>query len=223
MKRDKILVTGGSGFLGTEICRLANERFIKVISLSKSGKPDSLQQQYASVTWLSADIFDIESWKAYLKQCYAVIHCIGILEEHIERGITYEKMILGSAMLTGDEAKDSGIKKFVYVSAGAAAPGTPEGYMKNKRAAEQYLTSLNIDLTILRPGMIYGPQRPETISENEAIQKLLHDPDVYPGLKENRPLPVSTVAGCALKVATGQLRKRVLSVDDMDELNLTLG
>lgn len=124
-------------------------------------------------------------------------------------------MILESAKIAGDEVKAMHVEKMVYISAGAAAPRTPKAYMNMKLAAEGYLIGLEINLTIVRPGMIYGPRRPETIHENEAIQKLLHAPHAYPGLKENRPLSVTKVATAALEAALGNVKRGILHVDDL--------
>lgn len=219
MNKDKILITGGSGFLGKAICKLASQQDQPIISLSRNGKPSGIKEEdYRCVQWVSANIFNPGDWKHLLTPCKAVIHCIGIVEEQPETGITYEKMILGSAIVIGNEVKEAAIQKMVYISAGGAAPETPATYMKMKKAAENYLHSLPLDVTILRPGMLYGADKPETLIENEHIQQLLDDPNVYPGLKANRPLSVDVVAAAALQSALGQITLPVLSVDDMDSL-----
>lgn len=217
--KDTIIIAGGSGFLGVEICRQASLRGMNVISISAHGKPRGLDDRdYTNVIWQCADIFNPAAWRPYLTGARALIHCIGIIEERPSQDITYERMIFEAAKIAGDAVKAMHVEKMVYISAGAAAPETPEGYMRMKLAAEGYLIGLDIGLTIVRPGMIYGPRRPETIRENKAIQKLLHDPQVYPGLKDNRPLPVTKVAAAALGAALGNIKQTILHVDDIDTL-----
>lgn len=214
---------GGNGFLGKQICEMASQQGISVISVARSGQPKGIQEEdYQNVTWVAGDVFTPATWESHLDNCFAVIHCIGILEEQAESNTTYEKMILQSATIVGTAAKLHGVQSFVYISAGAAAPDTPAGYMKNKLAAEAFLQSLDIDLTILKPGMLYGTERPETIAENEELQKLLDDPFIGPQLRPNRPLPVATVARIALYAATREHFCQKLYVDDMEKLAATI-
>ncbi len=127
-------------------------------------------------------------------------------------------MIYVSAKTVGIAAKAAGVHKFVYISAGAGAPETPVTYMENKMAAENFLLSLDLDLTILKPGMIYGEEKPETIHENEMIKNLLQDPIIGPQIRPNRPLPVLSVASVALAAAINNSISGKLSVDDIEKL-----
>ncbi|MEZ2444189.1 SDR family oxidoreductase [Chitinophaga sp. RCC_12] len=220
-----IVITGGNGFLGKAICRLASLHTIPVISISRGGKPENVYgKDYQTTTWVSADIFQPGEWKKHLQGACAVIHCIGILEEKPDQGITYERMIFTAAKIAGITTKSMGIDKFVYISAGAGAPDTPAGYMASKTAAEAFLSSneLGLDLTILKPGMLYGLERPETIQENEYIRKLLPDPVLGPEIKPNRPLPVESVAKVALYAAINTLDIKKLFVDDIERLSSAL-
>ncbi len=214
-----ILVTGGSGFVGKQVCKLASSKGIPVVSISPSGTPPGINDgEYKTVIWVAADVFDPETWKDYLFDCSAIIHCVGIIEEKPELGITYQKMIYVSAKTAGIAAKAAGVSKFVYISASAGAPETPETYMENKLAAENFLQSLDLDLTILRPGMIYGKEKPETIHENEMIKNLLQDPIIGPQIRPSRPLPVLSVASVALAAAINKSVSGIVSVDDIEKM-----
>jgi NADH dehydrogenase len=216
---EHLVVTGGNGFLGKAICRLASMNAIPVVSISRAGRPHGVYEVgYETVKWVSADVFAPDSWNIYLENCRAVIHCIGILEERPESGITYERMIFAAAKVVGMAAKANGVGKFVFISAGAGAPDTPAAYMENKMAAETFLESCGLDLIVLKPGMLYGPERPETIRENEYIQQLLLDPALGKEIKANRPLHVDTVAKVALYAATHELKPAKLFVDEMEHL-----
>ncbi|MDQ1097597.1 MULTISPECIES: SDR family oxidoreductase [Chryseobacterium] len=217
-----ILVTGGNGFLGKSICSIASRNGIHAVSISRHGRPKHMApDDYSLVQWVKADIFNPVEWKPYLKDCIAVIHCIGIAEEIPDRGITYEHMIYESAKIVAITAKANNVHKLVYISAGAPPPEASEGYMNNKIAAEKFLRSpeLDFDLTILKPGMLYGLERPETIEENKEIQKLLQDPVIRKEIWPNRPLPVETVARVALYSAMHTLDAADLYVDDIEHLS----
>jgi NADH dehydrogenase len=215
-----ILITGGNGFVGKQICKLASHHSIPIISISRSGYPkEIIEEEYSNVKWVAGDVFNPNSWKEHLANCSAVIHSIGIIEEIPEKGITFKKMILDSAMSVGTAAKAAGIKKFVFISAGAAAPETPEAYMECKIAAEEFLKSLDFNLTILKPGLIYGEEKPETLIEQATIANFLDDPYIGPQIRPNRPLHVKVISKVALYAAINESVNGSLSVDDIETLN----
>lgn len=219
----KIMVIGGSGFVGKQICRIASLENESIISLSRSGMPSELSDnEFKHVKWLKADIFHPENWKKHLQDCSAVIHCIGILEEEPNKGITYERMIFDTAKIAATISQASGIERFVYISAGAGAPDTPLAYMKNKLAAEKLLKSnqFNFDVAVLKPGMIYGSERPETIEEYKVLKNILDNPLLRDELYPNRPLPVEAVALFALRAAQGNIEAGIYGVDGIENYYL---
>lgn len=214
----KILLTGGNGFVGRQICRIAEGQGVRIVSLSRTGKPTAFfSDDLPSVEWVTADVFDLSSWRHQLMDCQAVIHSIGIIAEAPERGLTFERTIFESARLVGQATRQAGISRFVFLSAAAGAPDTPAAYMENKLAAERFLQTLGLDLTILRPGLIYGPDKPETIAENAQIQQLLTDPVIGPHIWPTRPLPVESVAKVAVRACLEPLGA-ILTVDDIERI-----
>ncbi|KAJ5776034.1 uncharacterized protein N7511_001045 [Penicillium nucicola] len=94
-----LVVAGGSGFLGSRICKSAAARGWTVTSLSRSGEPrwdtvtDSKERPSwaGSVKWAKADILKPESYKTYLNGASAVVHTMGILLEADYKGVVQGK------------------------------------------------------------------------------------------------------------------------------------
>ncbi|RMZ75492.1 hypothetical protein DV737_g5277, partial [Chaetothyriales sp. CBS 132003] len=93
--RKKIVVAGGSGFLGSRICRSAAGRGWNVTSISRSGEP-SWQSVTASaaapawskqVQWAKGDILKPATYTALLTDASAVVHTMGILLEADYKGL----------------------------------------------------------------------------------------------------------------------------------------
>jgi nucleoside-diphosphate-sugar epimerase len=103
-KSRSLLVCGGSGFLGSRICKIASARNWAVTSLSRHGEPAWPQQQrpeWASkVNWRKGDVMDPSTYREALKDVDAVVHSLGILLEADYKGV-----------LTGKEPIVSGLKK----------------------------------------------------------------------------------------------------------------
>ncbi|OJD10649.1 hypothetical protein AJ78_08397 [Emergomyces pasteurianus Ep9510] len=105
----RIVVAGGSGFLGSRICKSAVARGWNVVSLSRHGEPawetitsSSHAPRWAkSVEWARADILKPATYKPFLKESFAVVHSMGILLEADYKGI-----------IQGRESVVSGLQKF---------------------------------------------------------------------------------------------------------------
>ncbi|KAJ5164627.1 uncharacterized protein N7500_006457 [Penicillium coprophilum] len=95
MQTKRLVVAGGSGFLGSRICKAATARGWAVTSLSRSGEPrwdavtDSRERPSwaGSVEWAKADILKPESYKSHLNGASAVVHTMGILLEADYKGV----------------------------------------------------------------------------------------------------------------------------------------
>ncbi|KAJ5169000.1 uncharacterized protein N7482_004594 [Penicillium canariense] len=95
MAAKRLVVAGGSGFLGSRICKSAASRGWEVTSLSRSGEPrwdtvtDSSERPSwaSSVEWAKADLLKPESYKPFLHGASAVVHSMGILLEADYKGV----------------------------------------------------------------------------------------------------------------------------------------
>ncbi|KAJ5221056.1 uncharacterized protein N7469_009943 [Penicillium citrinum] len=95
MAAKRLVVAGGSGFLGSRICKSAAARGWEVTSLSRSGEPrwDAVTESSdrpswaSSVEWAKADLLKPESYKSFLTNASAVVHSMGILLEADYKGV----------------------------------------------------------------------------------------------------------------------------------------
>ena len=97
--RKKLVVCGGTGFLGSRICRAAAARDWAVTSLSRSGEPSWAAISgsphpppwAAQVDWQKADLLQPGSYGAHLRDADAVVHSMGILLEADYKGVLQGK------------------------------------------------------------------------------------------------------------------------------------
>lgn len=83
----KLVVFGGTGFLGKRICENAVNRGYNVVSVTGSGKkPQPYPKEDCpwidKVNWQKGNVFQPETYNEQLKDCTAVVHSIGILLEN---------------------------------------------------------------------------------------------------------------------------------------------
>lgn len=172
----KVLVFGGSGFVGSFICKELAKNGFDVVSLSKSGTNKYLFEKEAKqIRFVKADLFSDTHWQDELKNAYAVINCIGILFEQKSRGITYKKFIFESTQQIAQAAHVHDVTHFVQLSAIKPPFFILKKYHFYKLASEEFLQSMPFHLCIIRPAVLVGPQKPFFLFLYR-LQELLHFP-----------------------------------------------
>lgn len=200
-----LLVTGGSGFIGREVCRLARGNGHAVTSVSRGGAPGDREPWHDAVEWVAADVFDPGEWRPRLDGIDAVVHSVGIVEES-PPAVSFERLNGDAGVIAGLEAERAGVGRFVHLSAGVRPPLTREAYLGAKRRAERALANLDFELTVLRPGPVYGAGQPHFPAPVDRLFALLDAlGPLAVRLGSSRPLPVGTVALAALAAAEGDL------------------
>ncbi|CUS12031.1 unnamed protein product [Tuber aestivum] len=94
-KTPRLVVCGGSGFLGSRICKSAVSRGWTVTSVSRTGEPDwsaafgspTPPEWSGKVTWAKANLLFPSTYKECLKDATAVVHSMGILLETDYKGV----------------------------------------------------------------------------------------------------------------------------------------
>ncbi len=191
-----ILVTGGNGFIGRQVCRLAVADGHDVTSVARSGppNPDERGPWADDVTWVAADVFAPDNYRERLEGVDAVVHSIGIIEESPKQGVTFERVNGDAGLLVALEAERAGVDRFVYVSSSTTPPGVRAAYLEAKRRAEAAIEDLETETVVLRPGPVYGPDQPHFPAVvNRLLAALGRFEGVAKRLGEDRPLSVETV------------------------------
>jgi len=76
----KLLVIGGNGFVGREVCKYAVQNGFSVTSLSRRGQcPDPEDEILSQVEWQAGNALDKATVDKYVNQADAVVHAIGLL------------------------------------------------------------------------------------------------------------------------------------------------
>lgn len=161
----KVLVTGGTGFIGKEILRAYRARSIEAVGVAR--RPD------AALGVVAGDVSEPASWARHLDGCDIVYHTAAVVSLVEKREVAWAVNVKGTQQLA-EEAAKRGVKRFVHVSSVAAMgfesddgadetwPLMPNGntYTDSKIAAEHAAlcahASGKIDVTIIRPSDVYG-------------------------------------------------------------------
>ncbi|KAI8644297.1 hypothetical protein BD408DRAFT_481473 [Parasitella parasitica] len=98
----KLLVVGGSGFLGLNICKMAANKGWETVSLSRRGEPTIFGEygkpEWAQkVQWASGNSLKPETYKDILKGVTAVVHSVGILMENDYKSVAQAQTLCEAA------------------------------------------------------------------------------------------------------------------------------
>ncbi|WP_159901948.1 NAD-dependent epimerase/dehydratase family protein [Salinirussus salinus] len=201
-----ILVTGGNGFIGRQVCRRAVEAGHEVTSVARSGPPDPGKRgDWADdVAWIAADVFSPHEYREHLRGVDSVVHSIGIIAEQPGAGVTFERVNGDAGILVALEAERAGVDRFVYVSSSTTPPTVRRAYIEAKRRAEAAVEGLDMETVVLRPGPVYGPDQPHFPPVLNRLLAAVGRFEVVAGqFGDDRPLSVETVGRATYACAVG--------------------
>jgi NADH dehydrogenase len=149
----KILITGGTGFVGTNIVERVVQKGIHLRCLVHSEKKARTLKDLG-VESIEGDILLPDTLDAALVGVTGVIHLVGIRLEVGEA--TFERIHFEGTKNVVDAAKRSGVKRYVHMSAVGTHSEARSQYSQSKWKAEEYVRSSGLDYTIFRPSIIFG-------------------------------------------------------------------
>jgi NADH dehydrogenase len=153
----RIAIIGGTGFVGSYLTDAFLAAGHNMSLLVREGSETKVRQS-AQVHTTSGDILSRKALSSAMDGCSAVIYNVGILRETSRRGITFEATQFEGLVRTVETALEAGVTRLLLMSAnGVKSPGTP--YQETKYRAEQYALQSGLDVTVLRPSVIFGDPR----------------------------------------------------------------
>lgn len=212
--KGKVLVTGGSGFIGREVVKQLQLNGYVVTVLDKAEKPED----FTNVKYIRGDLQNAAKCVVACAGQDFVIHLAAkprIPESFVDPDSYFDDNVTGTKnILTAASAV--GIRKFVYASSSSIygnnpAPHKPfhkpdplNYYSMTKLFGEhlcrQYKNMFNLNYTILRFFTVYGDEQPDDDNKGLMISKF------YRLAAEGKPL---TVHG------DGQYKRDYIHVSDV--------
>jgi NADH dehydrogenase len=154
----EVLVTGGTGFVGTHVCRALIARGFLPRLLVRPGSEGRIPADVREKGRITlGDATDRESVENAVQGTSAVVHLVGIIREFPARGITFERLHVAATRNVVDAAARWNIPRLVHMSALGARAGGPTGYFDSKGRAEEYVRQSGLSWTVFRPSVIFGP------------------------------------------------------------------
>ncbi len=170
---------GGTGFVGGYLTATLKAAGHQPSLLVRPGSEARLRD-LEGIRTTSGDLESDAALSKVLAGCDAAIYNVGILREFPSRGITFEELQYEGAVRTVDAALESGVERFLLMSAnGVKQPGTP--YQETKRRAEEYALESGLKVTVIRPSVIFGDPRGKMEFATQLCNDMVRPP--FPGVE----------------------------------------
>lgn len=193
VKKRKVFVTGGTGFVGREVMRQLVAAGHVARALVREGSVNKLAV-LENVEVHPGDVTDVDSLAGALAGCDAVIHLVGIIRAFPGRGITFQKLHVEATgnMLTA--AAEQGVKRFLHMSSNGTRPDGITEYHRSKWQAEELVRASTLDWTIFRPSLIFGREGEFVKILAELLRRTPVVPVLGNGKYRMQPVAVEQVA-----------------------------
>lgn len=176
----RILLTGGSGFLGSYVAEQLSSQGDTVRALVRPRSDKRILEKLAHIEFANGAIEDVPSVEAAMKGVDAVVHVAGLVKARTPAEF-FATNTQGTQNLLDAAVKHApGLKRFVYVSSLAAVGPSADGkpvpddaeprpvthYGRSKLAAERAVLAMKdkLPVVVIRPPLIYGPRDRETLA-----------------------------------------------------------
>jgi NADH dehydrogenase len=150
----RVLVTGGTGFVGTHLVNRLLQRGHAVAVLARHA--EKTRNRYnRPVEAMHGDVLEPESLSAAMAGRDAVVHLVGIIHEAGAQ--TFDRMHREATENVLDAMRSAGVRRLLHMSAMGASEDSPSAYGRTKAAGEKAVRSSGLEWTVFRPSIIIGP------------------------------------------------------------------
>lgn len=152
-----VCVLGGTGFVGNAIVSQLSESGYLVKVLTRDGHKGKHLTKLKNVQVIECNVLNDNALKLAIQSAHAVINLIGILHE--TNKVSFESIHAELPKRLAEICTSLGIPRLIHMSALQASDEAPSKYLKSKAKGEQYIAQhvKNLDITIFKPSVIFGP------------------------------------------------------------------
>ncbi len=213
MSQSKYLVTGGAGFIGSNIVEelLARGQDVAVLDNFATGRRENLEPFMADVELFEADLRDLNAVRRAMNGCTYVLHqgALPSVPRSVQDPLASNEVNVTGTLNVLLAARDAGVKRVVIASSSSVYGDTPtlpkvetmpvlpmSPYAVSKLAAEKYCAAFHkvygLEAIALRYFNVFGPRQDPTSQYSAVIPRfisaVMHDtrPPIYGDGEQSR-------------------------------------
>lgn len=145
-----ILIIGGTGFIGSAVARRLAAAGHRLRLPTRRRERAKHLTVLPTVEVVEANVHDSAVLGQLMQGQDAVVSMVGILRGNFMRAHAELPAKIAAA------AAAAGVRRIVHISALGADAAAPSAYLRSKAAGEAALRASGLDVTILRPSVVFG-------------------------------------------------------------------
>lgn len=153
MQSKKVIITGGTGYVGRHLVALLLDRGYNVRALVRSGSEHKLPEGCEPV---QGNALEPDSYVKHVRTADTMVHLVGVSHPNPFKSGQFRAVDFVSTQIAVSAALKAKIRHFVYVSVAQPAPIMKE-YVQVRAECEALLQASGLNATILRPWYVLGP------------------------------------------------------------------
>jgi uncharacterized protein YbjT (DUF2867 family) len=154
-RKPVIALTGGTGFVGGHLLRVAREQGHRLRALTRGWRPPE-----EGLDWVDGALDRPAALAKLCDGADVVVHLAGLINAPTRAA--FEAVNVGGTARMIDAARGAGVKRFIHVSSLAAREPDLSDYGWSKAKSERVVAASGLEWTIVRPPAVYGPGDRET-------------------------------------------------------------
>jgi uncharacterized protein YbjT (DUF2867 family) len=178
----KVLLTGATGLIGSELAACLAREGHQVVGLAR--KPS---RSLNVASWVMLDVAatrEAKDWRSHLEGIDAVINCAGVLQDSAQDDTEGVHSAGVAALFAACE--QTGVRRVIHLSAIGVDRTRPSRFSVTKYAGDRQLMSRNLEWVILRPSVVLG----RAAFGASALIRALASLPVIPVMPDTQPLQV---------------------------------
>jgi uncharacterized protein YbjT (DUF2867 family) len=191
----KFLILGGTGFVGSHVCEKLSRLPCRVTVATRRSDNARHLQLLPMLDVAEIDVHDTAALTALLAGHDAVINLVAIL--HGSQA-AFDKAHVQLPLELARACEASGVRRIVHISALGASPDSASMYQRSKARGEAILLDSGLDVTVLRPSVIFGAED-KFLNTFADLQQLLPVIPLAGSQARFQPVWVEDVASAVLR------------------------
>ena len=191
----KILILGGTGFVGRHLCEKLAESDYRATVLTRRRSNANHLQMLPMVDVVEGSVYDAAVLTPLMAGMDAVVNLVAILHGS-EAAFNKAHVQLPQTLVTACNA--AGLRRIVHISSLGADANAPSMYQRSKARGEAVLAASGLDVSVLRPSVIFGAED-KFLNTFASLQKMLPFIPLAGSTAKFQPVWVEDVASALVK------------------------
>mgnify|MGYP000604332007 FL=1 len=212
MKENKIIITGGGGFVGRNLIRVMIKEGFKPENIVVIDKDNLNFIKKYKVKIIFADLSEKGKWMNEFKNTDVVINLAAQISSPDYE--PFKKNNIESTKNIIEAMKKFKVKKILHFSSAAVLSVRKDFYAETKKEGEKLVINSGLNYCILRPSLMYGPTDDKNVGYLINFARKFHFlPIPGNGKSPRQPIYIDDICRLVIKILNNFPKNKIINVN----------